>query len=687
MKFAKTIDVDSLLQKQPDLSETIDKQFTDALDQHGFKDYPRLFEYGKIMRFSNGRKGGDLPGWCVLYENGIGMAGDWSKPELDFSFTSGNIKSLPPWETERLRKLVQEQRILFEKEREERQLKAARESQSEWEALPPAQKGNGYLQRKKVGCYGVKARGAELVVPVINPAGEIASLQYIQPDGSKRFKAGGSTKGGHFVIGSGTPQYMAEGYATGASIYEATGKPCVIAFNAGNLVEVAGQFPGAVIVADNDESNTGINDAIKAKEAHGNPVLLIPEKGMDANDYVNAGHDLKGFLEADKAPCPTPFFKSADKLLTQGTPSSWLIKGWIPRRRCKGSIFGASSSGKTFFVLDMALSIATGQEEWNGCKVQGGCVAYLCGEGNSMINRRIVAWLQEHGGIQANRKHFEIPEFICSEYGTEIDNNGKLAQLEADIQASGMRPDLIVIDTLATHMEGNENDTQDASTMLRNIDELAKQYECAVIYTHHTGQNPETQNRSRGSSALKANLDFEYRVELIKDGVREICQTKVKDGAYMKPQHFRLEQRVITGWLDEDGEPEYSAVLVPCEAPEKDLTALQEKNLEIAKDILDEYGTMDSDNELVITRADLLKGMAGRLLDSNKIPLEKDRLQQELQPSRKSGFVNSLIACGFWETMWDARKIQGWRVLDNGVIFRWGLAHGKPQQPELGTDE
>ena len=206
------------------------------------------------------------------------------------------------------------------------------------------------------------------------------------------------------------------------------------------------------------------------------------------------------------------------------------------------------------------------------------------------------------------------------------------------------------------------------------------------MYLHHTGQDPEKQDRSRGSSALKANLDFEYKIEL-RDGVRSLSQKKVKDGRIQKALHFRLEDVTINGWFDEDGEPEASAVLLPCEAPERPKTKLQQDNQEIAEAALDEYGKLDGNGDLIISRADLLKGIAGKLKDSNKVPLDRERLQQELTPSRKSGFVNSLVSCGFWETIRDEanRKCtpEGWRVLDPAAVFRWNLDHGKDQEPDL----
>jgi putative DNA primase/helicase len=96
-------------------------------------------------------------------------------------------------------------------------------------------------------------------------------LQFIEPDGTKRFKADGKIKGSYHSFG-GKPVHtllICEGYATGASLHQATGYPVAVAFNAGNMEAVAvalraklGAAIKIIICADNDkktESKTGIN--------------------------------------------------------------------------------------------------------------------------------------------------------------------------------------------------------------------------------------------------------------------------------------------------------------------------------------------------------------------------------------------------------------------------------------------
>jgi putative DNA primase/helicase len=141
------------------------------------------------------------------------------------------------------------------------------------------------------------------VVPVSRIDGELVGLQFIAPDGSKKFLTGTPKRGAFHLIGSigmgaddssptlliaddSSPTLLiAEGYATAASLHMATGLPVAVAFDAGNLLPV-GQALRAkwpehrlVFCADDDtetEGNPGVTKATKAAQAVGG-VVAVPK--------------------------------------------------------------------------------------------------------------------------------------------------------------------------------------------------------------------------------------------------------------------------------------------------------------------------------------------------------------------------------------------------------------------------
>ena len=79
---------------------------------------------------------------------------------------------------------------------------------------------SSYLQKKKVEPFGVRFHEDSLAVPLRDIKGKLWSLQYIYPDGTKRFLTGGRKKGCFHHIGAledAKLLLVCEGYATGAS--------------------------------------------------------------------------------------------------------------------------------------------------------------------------------------------------------------------------------------------------------------------------------------------------------------------------------------------------------------------------------------------------------------------------------------------------------------------------------------
>jgi len=159
------------------------------------------------------------------------------------------------------------------------------------------------LVRKRIKANGTRLHQGALVIPV-RSGGELHFLQFIAEDGSKRFLSCGRMSGGYFSIGTiqgADALCIAEGFAPGATIYQATGYPVTVAFNAGNLEPVANamrqKLPGLplIICANDDaalEGNPGITKANHAALAIGAKVAISDfgeqrlEGATDFNDMA-----------------------------------------------------------------------------------------------------------------------------------------------------------------------------------------------------------------------------------------------------------------------------------------------------------------------------------------------------------------------------------------------------------------
>jgi hypothetical protein len=433
-----------------------------------------------------------------------------------------------------------------------------------WSGGVQASPEHPYLKRKGIEANGARVTGdGRLMLPLFSPDGELSSLQYIDESGGKLYHAGGQTGGMYWMLGTLDQPgvlYIAEGFATAATIHQTTNRPCIVAYSAGNLVPVTGslreQMPSQelVIVADHDQSGIGQRYAEQASAKHGARMILIPTPG-DANDYALAGHNLMLLL----TPTAEDWLVPADDYCLQPAPIKWLVKRWI-QDQALVMVHGPSGGGKTFVVLDWCLRIASGTPEWAGQKVKPGKVVYLAGEGHHGLRSRIAAWKHHHnaGSLQ----------MWLSKAGCDLNTTEGYRKVADSIKSIQITPNVIVIDTLHRFLLGDENSAQDAKTMLDACANLMREFDCTVILVHHTGVSDEAQHRARGSSAWRGALDIEISIVPAKDDQpMQIVQRKSKDAEQAEPVHAELRQVEIPGWMDEDGQPITSAVTEVVTAP------------------------------------------------------------------------------------------------------------------------
>ena len=213
-------------------------------------DPPSRIEPGRFTRFPTNGKRGDDAGWCKLFPDGEGgVVGDFRSGET-WTWHAKDDRAWTEAEKRAWRDRIDRARKDAEAERAREQEAAAKRAAELWRAAQPATD-HPYLVAKGIGPHGARVyrgplaiRGMKcdgaLVVPLRNPEGRITSLQFIAPDGEKRFLPRGVKAGSYFSIGK--PEgvlYIAEGFATAASVHEATGQAVAVAFDAGNLTAVA----------------------------------------------------------------------------------------------------------------------------------------------------------------------------------------------------------------------------------------------------------------------------------------------------------------------------------------------------------------------------------------------------------------------------------------------------------------
>lgn len=253
----------------------------------------------------------------------------WDKPEAKLS--KSQIEKLKAESKARVEKA--------EAERKAAQEQAAVVANAIWNAADASMQVHPYLTKKQVQSFGLRIGKWEitdhetgeiktlsemaLLIPIKDRTGKIHSLQAIFPNkiGSrdKDYLKGGAKSGNFFPIGSPREHngqrvfILVEGYATAASIHQATGHCTITCFDTSNLITVATAIrerqPDAIILiaADNDQwtkrpdgtpYNPGVESAKKSADAVGGLVAVprfasLEGQPTDFNDL----HVMEG-LEA-----------------------------------------------------------------------------------------------------------------------------------------------------------------------------------------------------------------------------------------------------------------------------------------------------------------------------------------------------------------------------------------------------
>ncbi|HGH6300815.1 TPA: LPD7 domain-containing protein [Neisseria meningitidis] len=175
--------------------------------------------------------------------------------------------------------------------------KAEKTAYGIWKNASPADPNHAYARTKGLGINTDVLSGIrqneyqgkkQLVIPLYSD-NKLVNVQTIDEDGHKKFLNGGQKQGAYAVIGdlkqSQDGIFLAEGFATASSVYQATKKPVVVAFDAGNLKAVSEKLINVLsenvpiyFAADNDPSHTGEHKAQAAAAIWGDRAkIILPE--------------------------------------------------------------------------------------------------------------------------------------------------------------------------------------------------------------------------------------------------------------------------------------------------------------------------------------------------------------------------------------------------------------------------
>lgn len=249
---------------------------------------------------------------------------------------------------------------------------------------------------------------------------------------------------------------------------------------------------------------------------------------------------LDGFETEETRPSPRSRFTPLEIEDMENLPiPEWLVEGWVTEFAL-GQVYGPRKKGKTFAVLDMALHIALGWD-WCGHQVKRKRVKYVVGEGS--IGRffdRVRAWCIEH----KIDPHDLSGWFSVVSVRVGVDNDKDLREFFA---ADHNEVGVVIIDTVARNMDGDENATKDMNLFVKGADRIREHYKCAVILVHHSGKDEG--KAGRGSTVLPGAVDCTIKVSNSSTGLVVVRLEECRDGPAGEELAFEMRSHIVD---DED---------------------------------------------------------------------------------------------------------------------------------------
>lgn len=198
------------------------------------------------------------------------------------------------------------------------------------------------------------------------------------------------------------------------------------------------------------------------------------------------------------------YLKNSDDL-NKIPPLKYVVNNLFPRKFV-GIIFSEPNYGKTWLLLDLAISISNGTPVWENYFTEQQRALLFEGDAPNQLIRERLSALKNKANTEylkfVNRYDLEqdgLPLNISSENGQKVFENFVKEFL----------PDIVIIDTFISFFDGDESRIKDVKIGVDFLRKLAFNYNCSILVSHHSRKRSAGERRKKldmsdliGSSGL-----------------------------------------------------------------------------------------------------------------------------------------------------------------------------------------
>ena len=238
------------------------------------------------------------------------------------------------------------------------------------------------------------------------------------------------------------------------------------------------------------------------------------------------GKEINNTLEA-----PPKALSISDLMKIEFPPVNWIVDKLVPRNGIT-ALSGKPKIGKSFLSLNLALSVASGQEFLGQFQTEQGAVL--------IISKEDPLWLIQKR-IRLLRNNFDLPIYFRTDPDLFLDTDKSLEELKKFIEENNIK--LIIIDSFRRIFRGEENSSQVIAGVHNGFKKLQSD-DLTILFIHHHGKEgyfvkKDAAEKLRGSSDILAMIDSLLILESKEESILKLTNAVLRDGKPLKP--FLLE--------------------------------------------------------------------------------------------------------------------------------------------------
>lgn len=293
-------------------------------------------------------------------------------------------------------------------------------------------------------------------------------------------------------------------------------------------------------------------EPIEEKSSSPPPVVSDIEVGQRSQELrlkASAFKNESAGISLPEAKFRSDFTPEEEKL------SPELIKGLF-RANQKMMLSGASKSGKSFMLIELALCLASGTP-WIGYECKECKVLYVNLEiaGSSFLKR--IDDVSTSIGIERGAWNYNLKILNLRGFHTTLEAmNGALIGLILEEEAeTGIPFSAVILDPIYKISDGEENSAKDVGKFCSYMDVICRETNCAVIFSHHHSKGDQggksAQDRASGSGVFARDADT--MIDMIELDIDKDTYMAMR-GRYACKYWAKLLDEKYPGWREEVSE-------------------------------------------------------------------------------------------------------------------------------------